>query len=186
MGLADRPDIEMDGGNLVVTYTKPLDAGESFQIAGMPIASIAMCRARAGKAVRPNNVEGQHSFRLTPRYHLLWGGGVRSTLSRTKPTALIFFEPNDRTINQVHGFAQTEITFTPKLSATFGKRGERMTFSGFELQPAIRAKYTPRASTIVWGAISRAVRTPPRFDQTCACCSTASSPGGTVNSSRGT
>ena len=34
MGLQNRSDIEMDGGNVVVTYTKPLGAGESFQILG--------------------------------------------------------------------------------------------------------------------------------------------------------
>ena len=46
-----------------------------------------------------------------------------------------------------------------------GTRGERTTFSGFELQPAVRAKYTPQANAMVWGAISRTVRTPTRFDQ---------------------
>ena len=51
------------------------------------------------------------------------------------------------------------------MSVTLGTRGERTTFSGFELQPAVRAKYTPRADAFVWGAISRAVRTPTRFDQ---------------------
>ena len=111
------------------------------------------------------NLDGQHAIRLAPRYHFIWGGGVRSTVSRTQPTDLIFFEPEDRTIHQVHGFAQTEITLWPDFSVTLGTRGERTTFSGFELQPAVRVKYTPEPDSLIWGAISRAVRTPTRFDQ---------------------
>ena len=165
MGLADRSDIKMDGGNLVVTYTKPLDAGESVQILGYADREHRDVPLQSWENRTTYNVEGQHSIRLAPRYQFLWGGGVRSTLSRTKRTPLIFFEPDDRRINQLHGFAQTEITITPKVSATVGTRGERTTFSGFDLQPAVRAKYTPRADAMIWGAVSRAIRTPTRFDQ---------------------
>jgi iron complex outermembrane receptor protein len=165
MGLADRADIKMDGGNLVVAYTKPLDAGESVQILGYADREHRDVPLQTWESRTTYNVEGQHSISLTPRYQFLWGGGVRSTLSQTKRTALIFFEPDDRRINQVHGFAQTEITITPALSATVGTRGERTTFSGFDLQPAVRAKYTPSADAMFWGAISRAIRTPTRFDQ---------------------
>ena len=165
LSLADRADIEMEAGNLVVTYSRPLGTGESFQIVGYADRERRDVPRQSWQSRSTYNVDGQHSLRLTPTYHVIWGGGVRSTLSRTRRTELIFFEPDDRTINQVHGFAQTEITFTPRLSATLGTRGERTTFSGFELQPAVRAKYTPGSTTMVWGAVSRAVRTPTRFDQ---------------------
>ena len=165
MGLADRPDIQMDGGNLVVTYTKPLDAGESIQILGYADREHRDVPRQSWESRTTYNVEGQHSIRLAPRYQLIWGGGVRSTLSDTRRTELIFFDPDDRRINQVHGFAQTEITITPAWSTTIGTRGERTTFSDFGLQPALRVKYTPRADAIVWGAVSRAIRTPTRFDK---------------------
>jgi len=165
MGLADRPDVRMDRGNVVVTYSKPLAAGESIQIVGYADREHRDVPRQSWESRATYNIEGQHSIRLTPRYRVMWGGGVRSTFSRTKATELIFFEPGDRIINQVHGFAQTDITFTPTWSATVGTRGERTTFSGFQLQPAVRAKFTPRADAMAWGAISRAVRTPTRFDQ---------------------
>src|SRR5688572_130505 len=165
MGLADRADIKMTGGNLVVTYTKPLDAGESIHIVGYADREHREVPLQSWESRTTYNVDGQHSMRLGPRYQFLWGGGVRSTLSDTERTPLIFFEPDDRRVNQVHGFAQTEITITPKVSATVGTRAERTTFSGFDLQPAVRAKYTPRPDTMIWGAVSRAIRTPTRFDQ---------------------
>lgn len=165
MGLADRADVRIDGGNFVLTFTRPLRAGGSLQIIGYADREQRDVPLQSWERRTTYNVEGQHSARLATRYRLLWGGGVRSTLSRTRPTPLIFFEPDDRTINQVHGFAQTEITVRRDLSVVVGTRGERTTFSGFELQPAIRAKYTPRTSALLWGAVSRAVRTPTRFDQ---------------------
>jgi iron complex outermembrane receptor protein len=165
MGLSDRPDIEMDGGNMVVTYTKRLDASDSFQLVGYVDGEHREVPRQSWESRTTYNVEGQHAVRLAPRYQLIWGGGTRSTLSRTRPTPLIFFEPDNRTINQLHGFAQAEITVRPDLAVTVGTRGERTTFSGFELHPAVRAKYTPRPGSMLWGAVSRAVRTPTRFDQ---------------------
>ena len=164
VGLSDRPDIQMDGGNVVVHFNKPI-RGESFQILGYVDREHRDVPQQSWESRTTYNAEAQQAIRLAPRYRLLVGGGVRSTLSHTKPTALLFFDPDDRRINQVHGFAQTEITITPTVSATVGTRGERTTFSGFDLQPAVRAKYTPRADAVIWGAISRAIRTPTRFDQ---------------------
>jgi iron complex outermembrane recepter protein len=165
MGLADRPDIKMDGGNVVVTYTRPIAPGNSFQLLGYADREHRDVPRQSWETRATYNIEGQHSIRLAPRYQLLWGGGVRTTQSDTQPTELIVFEPEDRTINQVHGFAQAEVSLRPDLSITLGTRGERTTFSGFQLQPALRAKYTPRTDAFIWGAISRAVRTPTRFDQ---------------------
>ena len=165
MGLLDRPDIEMNGGNLVVTYVKPLGGGDSFQIVGYADREHREVPLQSWENRATYDVEGQHSIRLNQRSRLIWGGGVRSTRSHTQPTAVIFFEPDDRTINQVHGFAQAELFLRRQLSVTLGTRGERSTMSGFELQPAVRVKYTPWSDALLWGAISRAVRTPTRFDQ---------------------
>jgi iron complex outermembrane receptor protein len=165
MGLADRPDIKMDGGNVVVTYTKPIAPGNSFEVLGYADREHREVPRQSWETRATYNIEGNHSIRLAPRYQLLWGGGVRTTQSDTQPTELIVFDPEDRTINQVHGFAQTEVALRRNLSVTLGARGERTTFSGFQFQPAVRAKYTPGTDAFVWGAISRAVRTPTRFDQ---------------------
>lgn len=165
MGLADRADVQMDGGNIVVNYVRPLGAGNSVQLLAYADREHRHVPQQSWENRATYNVEGHHNVRLSPRYYLIWGGGVRSTVSRTRATPLIFFDPANRTINQLHGFAQTEMTLRRDVSVIIGTRGERTTFSGFELQPAVRAKYTPRADALIWGAVSRAVRTPTRFDQ---------------------
>jgi iron complex outermembrane receptor protein len=165
MGLSDRPDIDMDSGNVLVTYARQLKPDASFQILSYVDHEQRDVPRQSWESRTTYNVEGQHAFRLAPRYSMLWGGGYRSTLSTTRPTELIFFEPGDRTIHQLHGFAQTEVRLRSDVSVTLGTRGEGSTYSGFELQPAVRVKYTPHVDRLVWGAISRAVRTPTRFDR---------------------
>jgi iron complex outermembrane receptor protein len=165
MGLADRPDIAMDSGNVLVAYARQLQPGASFQLLGYVDREARDVPRQSWESRTTYNIEGQHSIRLAPKYAVLWGGGFRSTRSHTRPTELIFFDPDDRTIHQLHGFAQTEVSIRPDFSVTLGTRGEGSTYSGFELQPAVRAKYTPHVDRLVWGAVSRAVRTPTRFDR---------------------
>jgi iron complex outermembrane receptor protein len=165
MGLADRPDIRMDGGNVLVNYSRQLRQDTSFQILGYVDGETRDVPRQSWESRTTYNVDGQHAIRFNPRYHVIWGGGIRSTSSRTQPREVVSFEPDDRTIHQLHGFAQTEIHLRPDFSVTLGTRGEDTTFSGFELHPAIRAKYQLEPGALIWGAVSRAVRTPTRFDQ---------------------
>ena len=63
------------------------------------------------------------------------------------------------------GFVQDEITLFPdRLKATLGSKFERYDYTGFEIQPSGRLLWTPTEKQTVWAAVSRAVRTPSRFD----------------------
>ena len=48
---------------------------------------------------------------------------------------------------------------------TLGSKFEHNDYSGFEYQPSGRLAWTPAERHTVWGAISRAVRSPSRIDQ---------------------
>src|SRR4029078_3919759 len=45
-----------------------------------------------------------------------------------------------------------------------GSKFAPSSFSGFEVHPSVRASWAIRANHFLWGAVSRAVRTPTRFD----------------------
>jgi iron complex outermembrane receptor protein len=45
-----------------------------------------------------------------------------------------------------------------------GSKFERNDFTGFEVQPTVRGRWSPSDRQTVWGAVSRAVRLPTRFD----------------------
>ena len=65
MGLADRPDIKMDGGNVVVTYTKPIAPGNSFQVLGYADREHREVPRQSWETRATYNIEGQaqHSAR---------------------------------------------------------------------------------------------------------------------------
>src|SRR6185503_15883554 len=52
-----------------------------------------------------------------------------------------------------------------RLRLLLGAKVEHNAFSGIEVQPSLRMSWTPGTRQTVWGAISRAVRTPARFQR---------------------
>jgi iron complex outermembrane receptor protein len=52
-----------------------------------------------------------------------------------------------------------------QLSVTAGLKLERSSFSGIEVLPNLRLAWQPNDRTLLWSAVSRAVRTPSRIDR---------------------
>ena len=88
-------------------------------------------------------------------------GAMTATISATVPG--FFFDPRERTSHRVNVFAQDEIHVARGFFVTVGSKFERNEFTGFEIQPTVRARWSA-ARHSVWGAVSRAVRVPTRFD----------------------
>ena len=62
-------------------------------------------------------------------------------------------------------FLQDDIALIhERLILTLGSKFEHNDYSGFEIQPNIRLAWTPHTNHTLWGAISRAVRSPSRLD----------------------
>ena len=107
----------------------------------------------------------QHRFALGQRQSVTWGAGYRLMDDDVQNGATIAFVPPKRNMQLFSGFAQDEITVVPdRLQFTIGTKLEHNDFSGFEVQPSVRLAWTPDERQTVWGAISRAVRSPSRVD----------------------
>jgi iron complex outermembrane receptor protein len=66
-------------------------------------------------------------------------------------------------MNLFNVYGQDEIELVRKrLSLTVGTKIEHNDFTGFEIEPSARLKWTPTANQTVWAAVSRAVSTPSR------------------------
>lgn len=74
-----------------------------------------------------------------------------------------FFEPRERTSHRANAFVQDEVRVAPGVFVTAGSKFERNEFTGFEIQPTVRARWSGTGRSF-WGAVSRAVRVPTRFD----------------------
>ena len=164
--LADRPNADHWNGNLLARMSRRLSPESQLEVLAYIDAGHREVPRQSSESRTIYDVEAQHDVQVTPRHRVLWGGGFRSTHDRTETGGVLFFEPADRNIHQGELFAQDEITLVPdKWFLTVGSRVERTTFTGFEFQPSVRARIHPSPRMTIWGAASRAVRTPTRFDQ---------------------
>ena len=109
------------------------------------------------------DLDVQHHFSVKS-HSFLYGAGFRVQDDFT--TSLDNrFTPAQRTLEQFSAFLQDQVEIVPdRFTVTLGSKFLNNDYTGFEIQPSIRAAWTPDAIHTLWGAVSRAVRTPSRFD----------------------
>ncbi|MDX2152857.1 MAG: TonB-dependent receptor [Bryobacteraceae bacterium] len=94
----------------------------------------------------------------------LWSRVSPSEYFRTVET--VDFQPLRQTYTIASTFLEDEYALIPeRLFVTGGARVQYNTFSGFEVQPTVRFAWTPSTRQTVWGAVTRAVRTPSRIEE---------------------
>ncbi len=117
-------------------------------------------------------VEFQHQLLIIPRNELVWGVGYRSAwstlrdeLAKSGRIPVSPMNPVSRQLDFYNAFLQDEIALVPEqLVFTIGTKLEHNDYTGFELQPNVRLAWMPSEKHTLWGAVSRAVRTPSRLD----------------------
>jgi iron complex outermembrane receptor protein len=78
----------------------------------------------------------------------------------------VAFTPNHYTDKLYNAFVQDEIPIVgDQLSLTIGSKFLHNGYSGFEIEPTARLLWTPSSRQTVWGAVTRAVRTPSRIEE---------------------
>jgi len=111
------------------------------------------------------DIDLQHSFTLGGRNDVVWGGGVRSSRYSIDGTSTLFFTPAGRTLNLADGFVQDTLALTPATHLVLGVKLEDDPYSGLAVLPNVRLSQTLGEEAMVWGAVSRAVRSPTPFDR---------------------
>ena len=107
------------------------------------------------------DVDFQHDVHVGESQELIWGLGYRSIQDTNGSSFTVSLQPNESRLNQFSGFVQDEFSFLDnKLSVTLGSKFEHNDFTGFEVQPNVRFLANLTNNQSVWGAVSRAVRTP--------------------------
>jgi iron complex outermembrane receptor protein len=112
------------------------------------------------------DIDFQHRFSWLEQHDIIWGLGYRYFGLDSVQSAKLGFNPSSRHLQLFSGFLQDDITLLKdRLKLTIGTRVEHNDFTGIEVQPNIRLLWTPDEQHSVWGAISRAVRTPNLSNQ---------------------
>ena len=111
------------------------------------------------------DIDFQHRFPIGERDDVVWGGGYRLTTDRVGNSPTISLVPDHRALNLFSAFVQDEIALLPeRLRLTLGSKFEHNDFTGYEVQPSGRLMWSPHEQHMLWGSISRAVRTPSRAE----------------------
>ena len=103
----------------------------------------------------------QHRIPLGKKHSLLYGVGYRYQQDRFP----VVINPLSRVMPLYSLFGQDEIALAhEKVKLTLGSKFSNNVYTGFEVQPCVRLGWTSGKRNTIWGSVSRAVRTPSRFD----------------------
>ena len=100
------------------------------------------------------------------RHDIVWGFGYRVNHDDVANSAVLAFLPAQVTQQWFNGFVQDEMPLAGnRLHLTLGTKIEHNDYTGIEVEPGGRLGWTLTERQMLWGAISRAVRTPSRIDR---------------------
>ena len=161
-GLSETAEANVSGGNLLGRWTL---AGASHATNVQVYFDHTYRRVpnQYRGVLNTIDIDAQHHW-TAGRHNLVFGSGYRHYDGDDLGDGPgFFFEPRERESHRVNIFAQDEIRLGRGVFVTLGSKFERNEFTGFEIQPTLRARWSgPHRS--YWAAVSRAVRVPTRFD----------------------
>jgi iron complex outermembrane recepter protein len=96
---------------------------------------------------------------------ITWGMTGRTMDDIFHGKGLVTLNPPDSRYNLASGFVQDEVSLPHSVHLTLGTKLEHNDFSGFEVQPSVRAAWDVSDTGTLWSAVSRAVRVPTRIEQ---------------------
>ncbi|WP_293366074.1 TonB-dependent receptor [Phenylobacterium sp.] len=159
-------DEDISGQNLTAHWTHATAAGTELQAEAYYDRAERATEGGGGKFyVDTFNIDVQDSFTLGERNQIVFGGGGRTSRYRIEGTPTLFFIPGSGDLNLADAFAQDTITLSSTLRLTVGLKVEADPYVNAEPLPDVRLAWSPNGALTLWGAVSKAVRSPTPFDR---------------------
>ena len=163
-GLADRPTggEDTDGRSLVLRWNRQ---NPSSELQAQLFYDRFSRNSGADGNFHADTYDGDFQHSLTVgKQKIVWGAGARAVVYSINGTDSLFFDPPARTLFIANGFVQDSWSVTPQLVATAGLKLEHLPYEGNSLLPQVTLAWKPSTAVLLWGSISRAVRSPTPFD----------------------
>ena len=156
-------DTDLFGGHLLTSWSKALShrSDLSFQFY---FDYSSREEALYDESLNVLDAEFQHNYEFGPGHKFTWGGGVRLYSDDLTAHSNTRMEPSSDRYTLLNFFLQDEYPLLDNLTLTLGSKFEHNDFTGWEIQPSGRVLWETSETLSVWGAVSRAVRTPSRLD----------------------
>ncbi len=154
------------GLNLLNHWDTTLEGGSSLSLLGYYDRINNYAPTDFGEKLDIADVELQQSLPESRRQDFIWGASYRYVRDNIQnlPGSTVAFFPSQ--LNQAWSslFAQDEVHLSPSLRLIGGARLEHNPYTGTELLPNLRLAWNLTGEDLLWGAVSRAVRSPSRLD----------------------
>jgi iron complex outermembrane recepter protein len=157
-------DVVARGGNGIGRWSHKLSATSDLQ------AQVYADRVHRSVPGSYDDVLSTYDFdfqhRIVPggRHEIVWGVGYRLMDDDFGSRGLVIL-PQRVSLETFSAFAQDEIALRTSLHLTLGAKLEHNEYTDFEFQPSIRLAWQVSDRQTLWGAVSRAARTPSRLDR---------------------
>ena len=159
------PDGDISGKNLLGRWSRRLGAGSTVDLQAYYNQAKRLSPGVTDK-LETVDLAGQHAFSPFARHEIVWGGGYRRTedlfINTSNPFVL---DPETDTIQLGNAFVQDSIALRDDVIVTVGTKFEYSSYTGLEYLPSGRVAWAVSDTVLLWGAVSRAVRTPSRIDR---------------------
>ncbi len=166
MGQRNMDDTAVDGGNVVGRWSHRFSERSDLKLQLYYDRTHRRVPNTFAEVLDTYDVDFQHRFPLGDRQSIVWGLGYRVNRDDVTNSPGLAFLPARVSRQSFSGFVQDEIALVrDRLHLTIGTKIEHNAYTGFEYQPSARLAWKASRRQMIWGAISRAVRTPSRIDR---------------------
>ncbi len=159
-----KDDMKTKGGDIVAKWSK--NFGEKSELSIQAYYDTIYRRENIFKEAHDTyDLELNHRYMFSDSHEIIWGMAYRYMKSSTEGSDTYAFVPANRDTELWSAFIQDEVQLIPNsLTFIIGTKIEHNQFTSSEVQPNLRMIWLPSKNQTVWGAISRAVRTPSLND----------------------
>jgi iron complex outermembrane receptor protein len=161
-----QPEGKVSGGNIVTRWSRVLSPGSQIKVQFFYDRTNRDIPNTFLENLDTYDFDFQHHFNFNNRHEIVWGAGYRLTNDDITNGITLAFLPPQLTHHLFSSFVQDQIAIIKdKFYLTYGTKLEHNSYTGFEFQPSGRVTWKLDTQRTIWGAVSRAVRTPSRIDR---------------------
>jgi iron complex outermembrane recepter protein len=157
-------EVDVSGGNLLARWRRQTGESSDLQLRGY-YDYTRRDDPSFDDTLHTLDVDLQHRLRPRANHELTWGAAVRATSNRNRRGVIFAMDPEESDDLLWSGFIQDQIAFSQSVAVTLGTKLEHNDFSGFEVQPSVRAAWSLSSQQTLWASVSRAVRVPTRLER---------------------
>ncbi len=159
-------DTDLNGGNVKMNWERKFSPRSGLEMQMYYDRTQRKIPLLFSEQRNTYDIDVRHHFSFLQRQNIIWGFGYRASQdSVSNDTFGLDFLPDAHTMQNANIFFQDEFRPWRPLIFTIGSKFEYNDYSGFEFEPNGRVSWLINKRNTLWGSVSRAVRTPTRFDR---------------------